>query len=343
MTDDQYELARLLRAAAVGALHYLTHGDASSELAAKETEFHHGDDPIEADKEAQRHFEEAAHDYPNLVALRVVAIVGEERIERLEVLQPGERVIVVDPLDGSKPWTLIRAGYCVAALVLGADSDGALTIECAIIATPTEAFTLLGTNLLLHGPLDGTPESDLVVASVVPEADWETRSWAAVAYKPEDRLSALPVAAKLPDWAFVTLGGNPMAPYVLTGRLTALVTLKATSTWDSIGLLMASCTDAVLGDHEGRLLSSPVFRGLFAQVLLEGNVTPIPKLIVAKSMSAYSLIVEAFQRARADRRSWHDRRIVGDRRTTAVAHHAELSIERRLRRTDRRMGGRVKP
>jgi hypothetical protein len=136
-----------------------------------------------------------------------------------------------------------------------------------------------------------------VVGSVVPEADVLERTIAAVAYKPRDRAAMLPIVEQLAEWASISLGGNPVAPYVITGRLTAVITLKPTSTWDSVGTLMVAATDAVVGDHDGRRLSGPDFRGLFAQVLLTGNVTPIPKLIAAKSVEAYEAVVEAVRRA----------------------------------------------
>lgn len=315
MPPEEVELARLLRQAGVGTLHYLMHGNASIELAAAETEFHHGDDPIEADKEAQRYFEQAARDHPGFEDWRIIAIVGEESIKDIGSPPAGDRVIVVDPLDGSKPWAYMRTGYCVAALLLRSAGGGRWIVECALIALPGEAFTLLSQGLLLHGPLDGEPESDLVIASVVPEAPELSRCLAAVAYKPEDRATALPIANQLSTWAFITLGGNPMVPYVLTGSLTAIITLKPTSTWDSVGTLMAASTDAVVGDHEGNLLSGPDFRELFAQVLLTGNVTPIPKLIVAKSHDAYLEVVGAIARSRTDRRTWEERRSGKDRRT----------------------------
>ncbi|MHB8247188.1 MAG: hypothetical protein ACYDGN_17970 [Acidimicrobiales bacterium] len=296
--ESGFEMARLLRAAATGALHFLTHGDASTELAARETEFHHGDDPIQADIEAHQHFEEAARDTRGFDALSILAIVGEEKIANIPPHRAGDRVIVVDPLDGSKPWAIARIGYCVAAIQLRALDPVHYEVETAIIATPTEAFTLID-GLLRHGPLNGEPETDLVVASVVPETPVISRTWAAVAYKPEDRPDAMRILEQLPNWSFISLGGNPLTPYVLTARLTAAVTLKPTSTWDSVGTLMASATDAFIGDHHGNQLSGPDFTALFAQVLLEhANVAAIPKLIVAKSEDAYREIVAAIARAR---------------------------------------------
>jgi hypothetical protein len=295
VTEDTYELARLLRSAAMASLHFLTHGDASTELASRETEFHHGDDPIQADLDAQRHFAEAVRDHAGFEAFKITAIVGEENIENVPPHSAGARIIVVDPLDGSRPWTIARIGYCVAALLLHAPDDEKWEVEAALIATPTEAFTLLGTDLLLHGPLSGEPETDLVVGSVVPLADVMPKSLAAVAYKPEDRAAAMRIVARLPDWAFISLGGNPLTPYVVVGRLTAVVTLKPSSTWDSVGVLMAAATDAVVGDHAGQRLSGPDFRRLFAQVLLTGNVTPIPALVVAKSQDTYLEVVNAIQ------------------------------------------------
>lgn len=295
MQDTRLEVARLLRAASVAALHYLINGDASAELARREeAEFHLGDDPIEADLEAQRHFEEAARDQPAYAELGVVGIIGEEKLEEAPPHKVGERLIVVDPLDGSRPWSIARTGFCVAALALRALDGERWAVEGAIIAMPTEAFTLLGTDHLLHGPLSGDPQTDLVVTSVVPETEVHHRTIAAVAMKPDDRAILEPIVMRLPDWGVLTLGGNPIVPYVVTGRLTAAITLKPSSTWDSVGVLMASATDAMIGDHEGNRLSGPDFLELFAQVLVtHDDCQPIPPLIVAKSDDAYRAIIAA--------------------------------------------------
>ena len=129
--------ASVLRYAAQGVLRYLETSDGWRQLALAEGQFHTGDDPIVADAEAHKRFENLAAAHPAYADLRVWGIVGEENILTIPPgLAPGARVIVLDPLDGSGPWAMIRAGYCVAALALLAGSDGTLSFECAIVAGP---------------------------------------------------------------------------------------------------------------------------------------------------------------------------------------------------------------
>lgn len=295
-------LSDALRSAARQTLDFLARGYASAELAAVEGMFHHGDDPIDADVQAQKVFEKALRQHPAFGALRIIAIVGEEHIEQVPEPTLGERVVIVDPLDGSKCWAIARMGYCTAALVLIA-SDSGWAIDGAIIATPVAAYTLRSSNHLTFGPLDQDHRKDGVLLSVLPENEVLGRSLAAVAYKPDDLPEALAVWHQLPGWALLTFGGNPMVPQVITGGLTAVLTTKYTTNWDSVGVLMASATDAVVGDHFGNHFSSSLFRQLFAQVLLTGNVTPIPPLIVAKTTATYDAIVNALAQAAINRKS----------------------------------------
>ena len=60
---------------------------------------------------------------------------------------------------------------------------------------------------------------------------------------------------------------------------------------------MASTTDAVIGDHDGRRLRGSEVREMFAQIRLTGNVTSVPPLVVAKTAEAYEVLVAAIQAA----------------------------------------------
>jgi hypothetical protein len=287
-------LAAMLRHACQQTLRYLGSGHASAALAETEEVFHHGDDPIVADKEAQRIFEEAIRSHEAFRMLNLVAIVGEESIREVSRPREGERVLVVDPLDGSKCWASVKTGYCVAALVLLA-AGGRWTVEAAIVATPLEAYTLRNSGDVFYGPTWGDASKDMRIAAILDENQVLGRMLSAVAYKPDDRDYIIRLWGLLPGWHLYTFGGNPTIPQVLTGGLTAAMTLRPTTNWDSVAVLMASKTDAIVGTHDGQRLNGPLFADLFATVLLTGNVTPIPPLIVAKTSSAYDMIVEAIQ------------------------------------------------
>jgi hypothetical protein len=287
------EGVRLLRCAAAGTVRLLELTSGWDVLTVAEGSFHHGDDPIVADEQAHAEFTRLAMQHPAWQLLRIVAIVGEENIVEPPAMTPGQRLIVLDPLDGSRPWALFRMGYCVAALLLVCDAAGCLKVESAIVATPTYTFTLAGADGLFFGRTQAPPDQDIRVESAVPENLVMEPTLACVAYKAADRERAQPMFDRLPDWSIVTLGGNPVTPYVVTGQLTAAITTKPSSTWDAIGILMATSTDAIVGDLEGTIVSGSTFRELYGRVLLSQNVTTIPPMIVAKNLDRYQELKEA--------------------------------------------------
>ena len=297
---EQSALAQVLREAARATILDLTQNQPWQQTAVEKVEFHLGDDPIEADAQAQQIFSSAVFSHSDAKRLRIVDVVGEEETALLHVPRSGDRVIVLDPLDGSKPWAMARTGYCVAAICLRLNSENVWQIDGAILATPTDVFSLRGDRDLRYGYLAQDPLSDVSIQSTTPENPLFQPSLATVAYKPNDRSRSLPIFNELPDWSIITLGGNPFAPYVITGALTATMTTRKSTTWDTLGVLMASATDAVVGTIGGKVLGGD-FRHLFAQVALSGSeASPIPELIVTKSMDRYSELVEAVRRSGFD-------------------------------------------
>jgi hypothetical protein len=285
--------AVLMRQAACETLKILESSTEWDQLVVAEGVFHHGDDPLVVDKEAQDAFSASAKSHQFYSDLQIREIVGEEHIVDVPPLSPGERLIVLDPLDGSKPWFMIRSGYCVAALMLLAGPRGGLAVESAIIATPTHSFTLLGGHDLRFGRTFALPGLDAALLSAVPEDARQPPSLACVSWKASERIRAAKMIERLPGWSYLTLGGNPITPFVVAGGLTASIAIKPSSTWDAVGILMATATDAVVGDLDGTIVSGPTFRDLFGAVLLEGRVTAIPPMIVAKNYARYQEVALA--------------------------------------------------
>jgi hypothetical protein len=297
MNPTYNAVARVLRDAARATILDLNQNQPWHQTVLETVEFHIGDDPIQADANAQTAFASTVFDHPLCVELRIVAVVGEEASKYPVEPRIGDRVIVVDPLDGSKPWAMARFGYCVAAICLLLKEDG-WVIEGAIIATSTDAFTLRGDRDLRYGQLDSNPDTDIALQSATPENPNFQPSLATVAYKPDDFARCLPIFRELPGWSKITLGGNPVTPYVITAALTAVMTTKKSTTWDSVGILMASATDAVVGTVSGQVLRGSDFRQLFAQTAVSGaNASLIPEIIVAKTMARYLEIVDAVKRS----------------------------------------------
>ncbi|MDR0783356.1 MAG: hypothetical protein LBE83_06315 [Propionibacteriaceae bacterium] len=272
----------------------------------EEGAFHHGDDPIEEDKAAQEKFEQYVNEYQHTEGdLRIVSILGEEAIKEVPRLQPNERLIVLDPLDGSKTWAACRTNFCVALLALNADDTGLPSLEIAMITTPLHVFTFFPPNQLFIGALGQTSDNDTLLSSVVPEAAGQlyapanTPFLALNAYKTREREALVAIADALPGWHIITTAGNPATPYVVAGGLTAALTLRAQTNWDAVGVLMAASTDAVVRQaNDGAIVKGPGFSERFNQVLIDGNAYVVPPMIVAKSRERSDEIYEAVKKSK---------------------------------------------
>lgn len=289
--------ATALRFAAQETLKYLETSEAFEQFQLAEGQFHTGDDPIVADSEAHEHFESALRRHPAFSELRIWGVVGEERIvPPPSSLNAGTRVVVLDSLDGSSTWTMLRQGYCVAALTLTANGRGQLEFECGVIANPVHSFTLRG-GYLTFGPTFHGPADDILMTSTLPENPLRRESLAINGYKARDRDFIVALMTELPEWDIVTLGGNAATPYVVAGGLTAVVNTRPQCTWDALGVLFATVTDAAVGDTEGTLVKGPDFVRRYNRLLLAGNVRCIPPMIVAKNETRFHEIAEAIDRA----------------------------------------------
>lgn len=285
--------ADVLRGGARATLRYLATSHGWDRIALAEGEFHTGDDPIKADREAQRVFEQYVYANHHLIDNSVYDIVGEESIRALPgEFEPGTRVIVVDPLDGSTQWAIFSHAFCVAAYCLVADADRSLKLESAVVATPQHTFTWRADAVGFEfRPLHPENAAPIVTQSAVEETPYVTPSIAFTAFKPKDRKAAVQLMEAFGDWNVMPIGGNPVTPYVVTSGLTAAVTLRPQAGWDAVGILLASSASAFIGTLDGTRISPATFHGLFERVVLEGDVRLVPALIVAKSEERYDEIV----------------------------------------------------
>lgn len=287
--------SRLLLDAAHATLTYLASSQNWERVALAEGAFHTGDDPIHADLEAHSVFERHLRGRDTSVADSIYAVVGEESIQHipLDQLMPGARVVVVDPLDGSTQWAIFSHAYCVAAYCLVVGDEGRLRLESAIVANPQHSFTWRADREGFEFRTTRSDDSNVVVTqSAVAENPLLPPTLSFTGFKTKDRPAALSIAGILDDWQMMLIGGNPVTPYVISGGLTVALTLRPQASWDAVGILLASKTDAVIGALDGTLLDHETFRTLFEKVVLEGNVRRIPALVVAKSRARYDEVVE---------------------------------------------------
>ncbi len=289
----EFDSAPLLRDAARATLRYLETSVGWQRLKLAEGDVHIGDDPILADAEAHRVFQYAVSAHPDAAEAKVFAVVGEEAMLSLpESYVPGTRVIVVDPLDGSTQWALVSTAFCVAAYCLVArDTDGSvkLEIESVVIVNPQHTFTWRASSP--SGVLFGTTRTDgaddVLLLDPLPETQLDQPSVAFTGFKTKDREALIAISSQLAAWQIITIGGNPVTPYVLAAGLTAAVTLRPQAAWDALGILLASKAGAAVGFLNGQLVESEWLHDLFVSVVLDQNVRRIPALIVAKSEERY--------------------------------------------------------
>jgi hypothetical protein len=292
------EIRELLIEASQATLRHLQSSDGMDRIRLAEGQFHSGDDPIRADLDAHEVFEDVVRDYENRVGERsVYAVTGEERPVAIpERLEPGVRIIIVDPLDGSAQWSIFRSAFCVAAYSVVADADGALNLEAAVIADPGRYYYWSESEGVHMGISFEKTDRTIRIASIVPENGFDTPTIAFTGFKPKDRRALVQIGEEFKDWNIINIGGNPVTPYVLTGSLTAAVTLRPQASWDAIGILMATETDAVVGDLEGTLVHRRQFRRTFDRIVVAGNVRRVPAMIVAKSDVRFNEVSEKLLR-----------------------------------------------
>jgi hypothetical protein len=183
---------------------------------------------------------------------------------------------------------------------------GSHEVDIGLIATPVDTFTLYGYHTLRYGRTFGDPELDVPFTSILPEDPELPPSIAAVAHRPPEwpgrppsktRENFFRILTKLgPYRDAYTIGGNPIVPYVVAGSLTASISLNNQTIWDALSILMATATDAIVGDTEGTLVLGSTFPELFSRVLFSGpGVTPVPRMIVSKSRERFEQVVAAAQ------------------------------------------------
>lgn len=286
-----------MRLAAMKTLQHLETSRGWARVVLQEGELHPGDTPVEADYDAHHKFASVMNNHVASAQLAVEHIVGEEKILKSPpTVAPGSRIIVLDPLDGSTQWMMIRTGHCVSALMLLADDTGSLSVESAVVVNPVHAFTLVN-NSLMMGPTNGSSDGDIVLTSCLPDT-LEEPSLAITGFKSKDRGSFSTLIGELPGWSCLSIGGNPVTPYVIAGSLSACVTWRPQYTWDAVGILMATYTDAVVGNLDGDRVTGPAFAKVFNDVVMTQDARVIPPMIVAKDLERFEAVVLAMERAR---------------------------------------------
>lgn len=299
MKDLAQDGARAMRYAAMETLRRLETSTGWSKVKMAEGQFHPGDIPVQADYDSHDAFVNYLEFHPAYPNLDVQNVVGEENLLRGQFrMRPHHRAVLLDPVDGSTQWAMIRTGHCVSAMMLIADAQGSVSVESAIIANPVHTFTLLHNGVSMM-PTFGKDEDQLILTSCLDEM-LSAPAFGITGFKSKDRGSFRALLRSLPTWDCLTIGGNPVTPYVFAGGLTAAITWRPQYTWDAVGILMACYTDAVVGDLDGNIVKGKEFTSRFNFIGLDRNSKVIPPMIVAKNVDRYGEVVTGIQQARLD-------------------------------------------
>jgi fructose-1,6-bisphosphatase/inositol monophosphatase family enzyme len=288
------DFEELLLEASEATVRHLQASDGMERITIAEGQFHSGDDPIRVDKEAHAVFDGALRRAEERNGRRTIyAIAGEEQLAAIpDGLGPGIRVVIVDPLDGSAQWSMLRSAFCVSAYSLIADQNGRMRLECAVLTDTSRYYVWSHAKGVRMGLRGDAPDRRIRLDAIVDENGLDAPSIAFTGFKPKDRPALLSVAKSFNEWNLITIGGNPVTPYVLTGSLTAAVTLRPQATWDAVGILMATQTDAVVGALDGTIVNPYSFQDIFQEIALTGNVRRVPAMIVAKNQRRFEEVVE---------------------------------------------------
>lgn len=224
--------------------------------------------------------------------LPLIRVIGEESIRSV---RPREYPIaVVDPVDGTKPFTHLGECWAVVVNILwSAESAGHLWVPAAGIAT--SAGMLVGiweesevTVELLED------ETDAVTITGFRERGGRQLSLACVGAKAADAQKFALLRHTFPDATVFNTGGNPVIVGVLNGDLDAIVSFDAQCSWDATYALAVSLAGGVVGatTHDEVFGVSDVVSWFRRPIQGSAEeMKTVPPIIAVKELGTYKEIV----------------------------------------------------
>jgi fructose-1,6-bisphosphatase/inositol monophosphatase family enzyme len=224
--------------------------------------------------------------------LPLVRVVGEESMRSIRARE--YPVAVVDPIDGTKPFTHLGECWAVVLnLIESHDSTGELWVPVAGIATSAGLLVAISEERTVTVELLDDETTALTIIDCAPKGD-RPLSLACVAAKAADASRYFALRSAFSDATVFTTGGNPVVLGVLTGDLDAIVSFDSQCSWDATYALAV----ALAGGAVGATTHHQIFRAedilaWFRRPLqgTEEEIKIVPPIIAAKDSSVYAEVV----------------------------------------------------
>jgi len=225
--------------------------------------------------------------------LPLVRVVGEESVRSIRARE--YPVAVVDPIDGTKPFTHLGECWAVVLNLLEPhESTGELWVPAVGIATSTGILVGIWDERTVTVELLEDESSALIIVDCAPKGDRQL-SLACVGAKAADSPRYFTLRSAFPDATVFTTGGNPVVVGVLTGDLDAIISFDPQCCWDATYALAVTVAGGTVGaTTHHQVFGSPEVLSWFRRPLqgAEEEIKIVPPIIVAKDTGTYAEVVE---------------------------------------------------
>lgn len=224
--------------------------------------------------------------------LPMIRVVGEESIRSVRGRE--YPIAVVDPVDGTKPFTHLGECWAVVLNMLQfSPSAGHLWIPAAGIATSTGMLVGVWEERTVTVELLEEEATAVTVLDCEPRGDRQL-SLACVGAKAADAHRYSTLRQAFPKATVFNTGGNPVVVGVLTGDLDGIVSFDRQCSWDATYALAVSLAGGTIGatTHEEVFEGSEVL-SWFRQPLQGAaeEVKTVPPIVAAKDRNTYLGII----------------------------------------------------
>lgn len=196
------------------------------------------------------------------VHMPLVRVIGEESIRSIRARE--YPVAVVDPIDGTKPFTHLGECWAVVLNLLEQhELTGELWVPAAGIATSTGILVGIWEERTVTVELLEDENHSFIIVDCAPRGD-RNISLACVGAKPADSPRYSTLRGAFPDATIFTTGGNPVVVGVLTGDLDAIISFDPQCCWDATHALAVIVAGGTVGATTHHQVSGHMrcFRGL---------------------------------------------------------------------------------
>lgn len=222
--------------------------------------------------------------------LPLIRVVGEESLRSIRARE--YPVAVLDPVDGTKPFTHLGEAWAVVLLILEPGEEAQhLWIPAAGIATASGILISICEEQIVTVGLLEDESLDVTLIDCAPSGS-DGLSIACVGAKASDWPRLLSLRNAFPQATLFNTGGNPVVLGVLTGDLDAIVAFEPQCSWDATYALAVALAGGTIGSIDGTTFETPEVLSWFRSPF-QGNemeVKTVPSIVAAKDRDTYLAI-----------------------------------------------------